>query len=159
VSRRSGLPPGSPPFLETDNPKLSTNPKLRRNHLPPAWPQIREALQVISPDARLKPPMELARQSRNQRSAEWYSAVSRIGNPPAAAGCDGFAIPGAPPDVIRRYSRLQICATPEDTRREKFARKSKTFSDNNAAKIEKTHALSREHDCAHLTSRNVQLFL
>jgi hypothetical protein len=39
------------------------------------------------------------------RSAELYSAVSRICNPPDARNA------GAVPNAIRRYSRLKICAT------------------------------------------------
>ena len=53
----------------------------------------------------------IARRSRNHRSAELYSAVSRICNPLAASEADDLATAGAPPNAIRRYSRLQICAT------------------------------------------------
>jgi hypothetical protein len=47
----------------------------------------------------------LARRFRNQRSADWQSAVSRIGNPQASL------VPNALPTASRQYSRLPTCAT------------------------------------------------
>jgi hypothetical protein len=47
----------------------------------------------------------LARGFRNQRSADWQSAVSRIGNPQAPL------VPNARPTASRQYSRLPTCAT------------------------------------------------
>ena len=54
-----------------------------------------------------------ARRIRNRSSAELYSAVSRICNPLAAAKSNASGKYDVPPNAIRRYSRLQICATPE----------------------------------------------
>jgi len=45
------------------------------------------------------------------RSAELHSAVSRIFNPQADRTSNAFAFADALPNAIRRYSRLQICAT------------------------------------------------
>jgi hypothetical protein len=58
--------------------------------------------------------------SRNLSSAELHSAVSRILNPLAVGELDGFIVFHALPNVIRRYGRLQICATPTATRPENF---------------------------------------
>jgi len=44
-------------------------------------------------------------------SAEFYSAVSRIFNPLAAAKPSAVAAHDALPNAIRRYCRFQICAT------------------------------------------------
>src|SRR5262245_41078837 len=43
--------------------------------------------------------------------AELNSAVSRIFNPPALASSDRIVSGNAQPNTIRRYSRLEICAT------------------------------------------------
>ena len=44
---------------------------------------------------------------------------------------DALAAPGAQPNAIRRYSRLQICATPERAAGKKFAQENKIFTDSN----------------------------
>jgi hypothetical protein len=49
--------------------------------------------------------MDMARQSRNPRSADWQSAVSRIGNPPV------FENPTFCRLAVGGYSRLATCAT------------------------------------------------
>src|SRR5579864_5639691 len=46
------------------------------------------------------------------RSEESNSAVSRIFNPQRSITSDSAIYNDAPPNAIRRYSRLQICATP-----------------------------------------------
>jgi hypothetical protein len=48
---------------------------------------------------------------RSQSSAELDSAVSRIFNPLAVTEPGGLAKSDTLPKAIRRYSRLQICAT------------------------------------------------
>ena len=78
--------------------------------------------------------MDTARRSRNRSSAELDSAVSRICNPLAAAKPNASGKYGAPPNAIRRYSRLQICATLEHTAGKKFAQKNKIFMDSNTDK-------------------------
>src|SRR6266545_6875253 len=45
------------------------------------------------------------------RSADFQSAVSRISNPPALETSGVSEWSGGPPNGIRRYSRLEICAT------------------------------------------------
>ena len=45
------------------------------------------------------------------RSAELHSAVSRIWNPPAVVIGEGVGNVSGLPNAIRRYSRLQTCAT------------------------------------------------
>jgi hypothetical protein len=59
----------------------------------------------------MKPRLHTARRSRNQSSAELNSAVSRICNPLAAAQPGESAKSDPLPNAIRRYGRLQICAT------------------------------------------------
>ena len=77
---------------------------------------------------------DMARRSRNRSSAELYSAVSRIFNPPNVARPECCGTRDALPNAIRRYSRLQICATPERTAGKKFAQKNKIFMDSNTKK-------------------------
>jgi hypothetical protein len=52
-----------------------------------------------------------ARSSCNRSSAELHSAGSRICNPLAVGELDGFVVFYALPNAIRRYGKLQICAT------------------------------------------------
>jgi hypothetical protein len=64
-------------------------------------------LQPVPPPKRFRPTESSAR----SRSADLQSAVSRIFNPPGVAGSRPPCRRGAPPNAIRRYSRLQICVT------------------------------------------------
>jgi len=51
--------------------------------------------------------------------------------PLAAAKSSASGKYDIPPNAIRRYSRLQICATPERAAGKKFAQENKIFTDNN----------------------------
>ena len=55
--------------------------------------------------------MKRTKQDASRRSAELYSAVSRICNPLGAGKHDGLIVFDTLPNAIRRYGRLQICAT------------------------------------------------
>ncbi len=51
----------------------------------------------------------------HRSSAELHSAVSRIGNPHGSTESEAEERADAQPNTIRRYSRVQLCATPEAT--------------------------------------------
>ena len=75
--------------------------------LQPDYPDALDGLAwILSTDPNTEFRNGAARRSRNQSSAELYSAVSRICNPLAAAEADDFATPGAPPNAIRRYCKI-----------------------------------------------------
>jgi hypothetical protein len=74
-----------------------------------------------------EPRMNMARRSRNQSSAELYSAVSRICNPLAVTKPGGSAKSDPLPNAIRRYGRLEICATSQRERVEKICAGKQNF--------------------------------
>jgi hypothetical protein len=84
---------------------------------------------------KIQPRINPARRSRNQSSAELYSAVSRICHPPAVARPDDPTAHGTQPNTIRRDSRLQICATPKRAAGKKSAHEDKIFTNGNTDKI------------------------
>jgi hypothetical protein len=70
------------------------------------------------------------RRSCHQSSAELYSAVSRICNPLAVVKPGGPAKSDPLPNAIRRYGRLQICATPQRGGSKKYTPGNNIFMDS-----------------------------